>query len=147
MAMVGSSVVSYATGDSCDIHMWVWTTDRIQTWCYLLGRTGTREVCVVFVFVILVDSIYQTCIWMLTLYLVLFCRCWTLGMRGREVARWESARQEPAEPRVGQRHRRDDVGVGPAREPQGDVAATLEDLCRWFEWVLQGVPEGIWAHI
>jgi hypothetical protein len=23
----------------------------------------------------------------------------------------------------------------------------LEDLRRWFEWVLQGVPEGIWAHI
>jgi hypothetical protein len=33
------------------------------------------------------------------------------------------------EMRVGKRCRRDDVGVGPSREPQGDVEAMLEDLC------------------
>jgi hypothetical protein len=52
-----------------------------------------------------------------------------------------------AEARVGQRHRRDDVSAGPSREPQGDAAAVLEDLRRRFERVLQGVPEGVWAHI
>jgi hypothetical protein len=43
--------------------------------------------------------------------------------------------------RFGWRHRRDDVGDGPTREPRGDVAATLEDLRRRFKCVLQGVPE------
>jgi hypothetical protein len=59
---------------------------------------------------------------------VLFCRCWTRGRGEAEVIQ-ESARQEPAEARAGQRRRRDDVGAGPSREPQGDVVAVLEDLC------------------
>jgi hypothetical protein len=65
---------------------------------------------------------------------------------------WESthrgpSRLVPAEPRVGQRRQRDDVSVGPTHEPQGYVGVMLEDLHRHFERVLQGVPEGMWAHI
>jgi hypothetical protein len=45
------------------------------------GRTGTIEVCVVSIFVIFVDSIDQTCIWMLTLYRCCFS---DVGPWGRE---------------------------------------------------------------
>jgi hypothetical protein len=47
----------------------------------------------------------------------------------------------PIEPRVGQRCQRDDIGVGPSRELQEKSRVILEDLCRCFERVLQGVPD------
>jgi hypothetical protein len=67
-----------------------------------------------------------------------------VGPRGREAemvrepAHQGPVRPVPAEPRVGQRRRRDDVGVGPAHEPQEEAGGMLEDLRRHFERVLQG---------
>jgi hypothetical protein len=72
--------------------------------------------------------------WMLTLHLCCFAY---VGPWGREVeVVQELDRQDPTEPRAGQRHRQDDTSVGPSREPHRDIEVVLEDLHRWFEWVL-----------
>jgi hypothetical protein len=98
--------------------------------------------------------------------------CADVGPRGREVELVRvSARQGPVrpprgEPRVGERCRRDEVGVRPAmmRELVGGVdmmtlvqglhmllrqrlVECLEDFRRRLEVVLQGVPEGMWTQI
>jgi hypothetical protein len=51
------------------------------------------------------------------------------------------------EKREGKMRRQDDVGVGPAHEPQAEVGGMIEDSRRQFYRVLQSIHEGMWAHI
>jgi hypothetical protein len=39
------------------------------------------------------------------------------------------------------------ASVGPTHEPQVEAEGMLKELRQCFEYVLQGVPEGMWAHI
>ena len=51
------------------------------------------------------------------------------------------------ETREGEMRRQDDVGVGPAHESQAEAGAMIEDSRCHFYRVLQGIYEGMWAHI
>jgi hypothetical protein len=65
----------------------------------------------------------------------------------RESAHRGPTRLIPTEMRVGQRRQRDDVGAIRVGDPHAGVGVMLEDLRRCFEWVVHGVPQGMWAYI
>jgi hypothetical protein len=98
--------------------------------------------------------------------------CADVAPRGHEVElRRASARQELERPswrgpRVGERHRREDIAVrpadperaarrrrfddpsvGPSHAPPTDAEVDFDDIRRRLEAVLQGVPEGMWSRI
>jgi hypothetical protein len=66
---------------------------------------------------------------------------------GEQCQRDDSGVRPTDELRVSQRCRFDDPSTGPSHAPQVDINGGMEDLCRQFEEVLQGVLEGMWSHI